>query len=71
MTAPVSSQAGLASFRGGIPIGVPARTECPTCGASGDEPCIRGRKPSPIWKRGELMPHPHDSRIAAQRKDTQ
>lgn len=35
---------------------------CPTCGAKGMETCIRGRKPSAIWRNGEPFPQGHDSR---------
>lgn len=42
---------------------------CPTCGASGDQPCIRGRRPydSPgvlgaVWLKQVPFPEGHDSR---------
>ncbi len=47
---------------------------CPTCGAVGDEPCIRGRKPiqragieGAVWIRGEVLGRDHDSRVTANR----
>lgn len=43
---------------------------CPTCGATGTAPCIRGRRPSAVWMRGDLMPHRHDSRVTANSLDT-
>ena len=42
---------------------------CPTCGAVGDEQCVRGRKPNggagitgAIWRKQTPYPEGHDSR---------
>jgi hypothetical protein len=41
---------------------------CPTCGATGQEKCVRGRKPSPIWQQGIPLGFTHDSRISANKE---
>lgn len=47
-------------------------TTCPTCGASGDQQCVRGRKPNggqgitgAIWLQQIPFPEGHDSRRSA------
>jgi hypothetical protein len=57
------------------------KVPCPTCGAVGDQPCRRGRKPrdiavigrpvsgfydeAAIWRRNIPFPQGHDSRRTA------
>jgi hypothetical protein len=50
-----------------------ASIPCPTCGASGDELCVRGRKPNggggifgAVWRKQIPFPEGHDSRRSAE-----
>lgn len=45
-----------------------AEKPCPTCGAVGDQECVRGRKPSEVWMQKIALGFPHDSRISANKE---
>lgn len=51
---------------------------CPTCGATGDQTCVRGRKPNggqgivgAVWLRQTPFPEGHDSRRSANAREAQ